>query len=596
MLATQSLFHPGYPTLPGWLPDETFYSLVSRHHRITRNPVARSTSEQLFGRAQSGYQHDFPSSLDAFVERTMGMRGSTREIIREHTIAPYFFPFRGEHDAEDANTAMAGPGIFGLKSRLGILAGRFRANHPLKACAICRREDLDRDHVAYWHLTHQYPGVWICRKHGELLSQSTLKATGVARFQWILPDEAEFSPDTPRISDVASPETFRLALTTLADSAVSLARLPDSFYFDPSRLLRTHHRALDHLGFKTRSGNLRLGAMCRPFLDTVHPLRAIHELRELPANDAEVVSQIGRLLRAPRSGTHPIRHLVFIQWLFGDWETFWRAYQSGPVNAPDVAQGYSTQNARDAKTTDKRISSFLALLKDGQYTVTGAAHRIGIDPKTAMAWAARAGISTPRRAKSLSADIRKRLIHDLRQGRGKQAVATKYDVSIETITTTLRTEVGLHQTWSQARLERRREIARKRWSRIAQRHGATGVKAMRLLAPDIYAWLYRNDRAWLRACNLQFAVEVKRSNNASVNWDARDAALSAQVREVALKISSESGSSSIPLWRLYQAISDLRPLLQSLERLPLTRRAIEMATGRRQRKRNAELFPANSLR
>lgn len=50
-----------------WLPDETLFSLCSRHHRLWGHPHAWQTSLLLFGGRRTGAQHDFPGSLDDLV-------------------------------------------------------------------------------------------------------------------------------------------------------------------------------------------------------------------------------------------------------------------------------------------------------------------------------------------------------------------------------------------------------------------------------------------------------------------------------------------------------------------------------------------------
>jgi hypothetical protein len=290
------------------------------------------------------------------------------------------------------------------------------------------------------------------------------------------------------------------------------------------------------LDLKTKNGSLRLDDIGQSFMAAIRPLRCIRELRALPANEAEAKVQLGRLLRTPRTGTHPLRHLVLIQWLFGDWATFWRAYHNGGtvVAETKTIETPPTTQPERLKTSDQ-VAELLHLLADGGQSISGAARQLGIDPTTAMAWAAKEGISTPRRAKLLLPEIRSGLIAGLRQGRQKEALAKRYGISIQTVTRTLRTEVGLQDDWSQARFARSKAVARLRWGRIAQKYGGSGVKTMRNLAPDTFAWQYRNDRTWLVECNQQFAMDVPRSNNSRVNWDQRDVALSSQVKRIALE-------------------------------------------------------------
>src|SRR3546814_18405991 len=79
-----------------------------------------------------------------------------------------------------------------IKGLLGLPASRIRANHPLKFCFLCLESDRRQSGVAYWHLTHQLPGVWICPAHNCFLLPSTHKATGVGRFLWYLHHNDDF--------------------------------------------------------------------------------------------------------------------------------------------------------------------------------------------------------------------------------------------------------------------------------------------------------------------------------------------------------------------------------------------------------------------
>lgn len=58
--------------MPQWLPDETFFSLVSRYHAVSGNRLAAHTNLALFGVHRGGSQHDFPTHLTNFTTRTEG--------------------------------------------------------------------------------------------------------------------------------------------------------------------------------------------------------------------------------------------------------------------------------------------------------------------------------------------------------------------------------------------------------------------------------------------------------------------------------------------------------------------------------------------
>ena len=144
-----------------WQPGETFFSLCSRHHRFWGHSTSARSAEILFGGRRMGTHHDLPSALDAFVLWTEGRLGAADHLARDHTLLRYYRPFVSATEVDAAVRVMRGPSVAHLKFRLGLLTSRFRADHPLKACASCMRADHVRSGWVYWHMQHQYPGVWI---------------------------------------------------------------------------------------------------------------------------------------------------------------------------------------------------------------------------------------------------------------------------------------------------------------------------------------------------------------------------------------------------------------------------------------------------
>lgn len=575
--------------MPQWLPDETLFSLASRYHALTGNALSSSTCQQLFGSSRFGLQHDFPCRIDDFVCRTEKLLGTETEIIRQHTILPFYLPFRSKSDENDAIASMRGPAIGSMKYRLGILTSRFRANHPLKACPECMAADINAQSIAYWHLSHQYPGVWSCPVHNVALLQSTKKSTGVGRFLWHLPrldllvDSAEAEIDRELL------QIRRQLIGSLTRVVCEYATLPVGFHFDSTVLLKTYLFALHERGFTTTKGRTNFTEIGRAFFNRTEPLRAIRELSALPSNANEASSQLSRLLRVPRSGTHPLRHLLFIQWLFDDWGAFMLAYKRHTLELEE-GRAYPEIAVRKGGVEvkiDPRMNQLLLMIRDGKYAISHAAKQIGIDTATAMVWAAKAGIATPRRPKLLKPEIREELICDLKDGHDKQIVASKFGVSVQTITTTLRTEVGLHQEWLTIRAEHAQSNARTTWDSLLMQNPEAGVKAIRALAPAAYAWLYRNDRAWLRDSAKKHLV-VTRSNNVRLDWVQRDMVLAREVQRVVLQMHERKPGAAIFLWQIYQELPELKAKLDVIGRLPLTRKAISNATGRHKKHEDSE--------
>lgn len=554
--------------LPEWLPDETFFSLASRYHLISGNRLPEHTSLALFGRKRWGYHHDFPNPLGAFVERTSGRMGSVRAIAESRTILPYYLVHRDEVVASDAYSALSEPDAGMLKFRLGLLTSRFRANHPLRACAECMHADERRYGISYWRRRHQFPGVWVCPEHRTPLLICTVKSNGVERFSWV-------SPSKENLNSTSLSELVPQALNRF----LLLSRL--AIAWGESSTSSLDHERLGHL-YRQRaldvSGSLSRMDLAAAYCASIAPLRLIGELAGLPASKEQAQHSINRWLFAPRGATHPIRHLSFIHWLFGDWAAFKDAYQS---IGNDPAEEIPLETAPLILSVDPRRHEVLARLKNGQ-SASQAAREIGLSVQTAISWAAAEGIPTPRRPKVLTEDLYENLVAALASGVDKEDAADAHGVSVTTVTRVLRSEVGLSKRWHQARLLRAQSEARSKWIEAIRVYGILGVKTVRESEPAAYAWLYRNDLAWLS--DQAVLISSARTNNAAVKWEQRDANLAEEVRRVAAELAPEKKGGSIRLWQLYQAIPELKAKLGALPQLPLTRRAIEAATKRRQRK------------
>jgi transposase len=574
------LFDGHIPLLP-WLPDETLFSLCSRLHKLWGSTRAGRTAEILFGSGRTGCHHDFPSGIEFFSRCTGERLGSIEYVAGERTLLRYYRPFISSDDWRAAVSAMSGRSVAHLKYRLGLLTSRFRANHPLKACASCMAEDVESTGWAYWHLPHQFPGMWVCPIHGQALYVSTVKSTGVERFLWHLPQSERLMPA------VATPPDVMRALTSLAQTVVDLVLRSVEAGMLAIRLSQPFLlRRAGELGWVTDGGHLRMALAAKSYLEYCAPLRGIPELSALPSTHAQSVAQLGPLLRGDLSRTHPLRILLAIDWLFGGATQFHDATRLGDGHAAQ-SPGPAKRGCVKNPATSKQRAQVLALVAAGS-SATAAAAQAGVAVATAMAWLASAGVRVPRRPKLLDAKVRARLIKSLRAGMDKAKAAEGYGISQVTVTCVLRTEVGLQSAWHQARYEAAQRAARRSWLNAARRFPGLGTKQLRDLVPGSYAWLYRNDRVWLSE---HVPPKLTRAPaSVRLQWDQRDEQLSTQVRRLVMQLQLANGARPVRLWQLYQAIPELKAKLAQLDRLPLTKRVIEEARARRNFSNRDRLF------
>jgi transposase len=557
--------------LPGWLTDETFFSLASRYHVMAGNRLPEHTSLALFGRKRWGYQQDFPGPLGVFAERTAGQLGSAEEIAQARTVLPFYLSARTAAVSREAYQALTQGQTGSLKFRLGLLTSRFRAHHPLKACPGCMQDDVASHGWAYWHRHHQLPGVWTCCHHVLPLQASSLKSTGVGRFTWLVPDTAALAPTA--VAD-AGHASLR-ALMRFSDLVAGWTSLMAST-LNSAVLARTYQGRIAHL----KPGKHRED-LAKAYCDAIAALRVAPDLSALPAQPAQAVHSINRWVFAPGEATHPLRHLSFIYWLFSSWEDFQESYAHAA--RAEASPPVPTTGAQVVQPSDARKVLVVSGLTEGR-SISSLARKLGITVQTAQSWAAAAGLATPRRAKYLKNERYNALVEDLRQGSDKAELAKAHGISVQTVTRVLRTEPGLSEIWHQIRHQRAQHEARTQWQRAVSECRHLGVQQARSLAPAAYAWLYRNDRAWLQAVS-QAVSPARPDQGPRVNWDQRDIALAHSVQRAAAELFKKhnGGSGQIRLGELCQLVPELKAKLRALDRLPLTRQAIQSVTkkGRR---------------
>lgn len=569
----RSLQLPTARAIDTWRDDETLFSLASRYHWVSCHSTAAQTCLALFGDQRHGSAHDLPSCLDHFVKQTGGMLGDAQQIVSQRTLLPFYLPYRSDRDAAEALAASRGKGVGALKARLGMLASRFRANHPLKACPECMLADAEASGAAHWRLRHQLPGVWLCPTHGTPLLQSNVKANGVGRFQWHLPSQSD-------LKVVAGLQSVPLVLgMRMGACAIETWLLAPSVHYDASRLVSTYRRAAAARHIISAAGRIDTCKLSTAILSVTTPLRSVPEFSALAQSATEASAQFSRILCRSEQPAHPLRHFVVLLALFDEWAVFRSAYENETDHPCDAGRDRSSPPAPFEMHISRKRSAVLKLLSEGK-SVTAAARTADVAVATAMSWAAQSGMQIRRRPKMLKPEVRKQLITALKRGVDKKAIAAALNISIQTVTTTLRTEIGLSRRWHEARFAIAQRSARAAWNEALVEVDRGHSSTIRSAAPAAYAWLYRNDRAWL-ADQLRQRPSAPVVHHLRVDWDERDHALAQRVLDTGLADSESMRRTTIGT--LCQFIPELRPLLGKLLRLPLTAAALQQVTARRRK-------------
>ena len=150
----------------------------------------RQTGLDLFGRTHSYLLYVLPTGMDWLEEATQGHLGAALDIVRHRTVAGAYWPYlslearRQLADCCRLSSSMVGPlsaGGFGPSMKL--------ADHSLRFCECCLRDELQEAGVGSWDIVKQLPGSWVCTRHQQPLH--ILQSNTIA---WRLPDKATSRP------------------------------------------------------------------------------------------------------------------------------------------------------------------------------------------------------------------------------------------------------------------------------------------------------------------------------------------------------------------------------------------------------------------
>lgn len=521
-----------------WLRDETFFSLCSRIHIFNGTCSHSNTSLNLFGTRNGGASHDFPTCIDAFTARSNNYWGNAESIISKHTIAPFFAPFQTRENAQFLLKAMQGNGLGGIKYRLGLHTSRFGAYHPLKACPDCMAADVLNVGVAYWHLTHQYPGVHLCPTHGRLLREYVYKRAWAGRFSWVLPRSELLVP--PNATALTSKD--RDVLLALALTSIQLGERGFDLNLTPHLVTRTYKGVIDLAGKSTATMHA-----VEDFMEFATPLKSLRSFHSLPNTKELASSFLNHLLRKPRGQLHPLRHLTLITWRFGNLDRFLSAY--------DQAQ----------RSEDASISE----IDSGSEP----------PPRSVVTESTPASTATLR-PKVLKAGIRAELIALLQRGAPKADLSIQFGITVSTINKLLRADPVLHSAWQLAHHKELLSQHRNRWLNICEASPGLSPNDLRTQSPSTYAWLYRNDKAWLLAQTA--ALPTGRiGNNSHVDWIARDNALELLIRERLREVFGQEEGLELTRMQLFTLVPSLPIALQRKGRYDETRNLLSTVLNHR---------------
>ncbi len=494
--------------------------------------VGRSVYRTFFGTETGRAVFDLPGRIDALLSNLpSGHQYTPERILYEHTQLSYYVPFLPPERVDCVEWAMRaaeGNTIHGL---LGLRSSRISLTQPFRYCPDCAETDHDSHGDSYWHRVHQLPGTWVCATHGTVL-QEYRTLSSFPPYDFISLSRLRRLPLQTEPA-ICAEENGRELKRLADDTSCLLANR-----IRPTGLPSIHERYRYHLhrnGWMQTSTRIRMSDARRAFY--------AHFGTSLLARLGCTLPQckdgwLERLLRKPRTASHPLHHLLVLQFLGASVLDFFEERELHLKIPPAAVVEEQTRNPDGRKSSPERKSRdprwekrLVDLVQNTNRSLRSIAEALAVDPRTVQRHARRLGVW---RNEWTTWD--------------KVAPATKQ----------ANATAG------------RREKYRAQWLSLQERNPESGITALRKRAPAAHAFLYRTDRTWLDAHRP--SPRNARVQPSRVNWPGRDLELRDRAVEVLATLRKSSGR---PVWirrsTILRQMGRTSEFFSNRDRLPKTR-------------------------
>lgn len=301
-------------------PDELLYSAFARYHINVGNIDLLDTLEELFGKRTIVPNIYLGSNLDYLCDE-LGGQYNSNELIDNHTIFPFYkFFLPSDRQIEIINNMKFG-NCEGIYASLGFSSGGICKKGGIQYCIECVQSDIKKYGEPYIHREHQLQGILVCPHHGTILStyKSNIKNSINSRLEYIRFTEVELNNESGRNDiDETIIENYD-QLNKLSRMAYKLLSCNFS-NIDRNDVLNSYRNLLYEKGFMSINERIHHNDLYHEFLSFYgHDFLNLLECNIDKNYDYNWLKVITR--RSKRT-SHPIRHLLLINFLIGDVDLF----------------------------------------------------------------------------------------------------------------------------------------------------------------------------------------------------------------------------------------------------------------------------------
>lgn len=550
-------------------PDELLYSVFARYHICSGNISPKMTIEELFGKRTVRSVWDLPANIDALL-RQLGPYWNAEELIKNHTMYPYYAPFLFPEQAKEVKKSMLdSKKVSTIHTRTGVTASNVKIKSNFWVCNDCISEDIDTYGETYWRRVHQAPGVFICPNHKSILEETNIstKAQNQHEFIVAIPQVKRTKPDLKGINN----KEFQL----LSEIATATETLLNNLYLQntDNTIRLKYMELLKRNDYASMNNMVKRDRLYKNFQEkfTDSSLVLLQSLVNYKESD-----WLTMIFQKHRKSFHPLRHILIMIFLEIDLDQLFGVKQYLPFgNGPWLCLNSVCSNYKKPVITNltitvcydtrKTVGTFhcdcgFIFSRRGPDQSKEDLYRIGTIKEYGDTWKRKLtqlvndGISLTEIAKKMNAD---------------RATIKKYAAELE-----------LNVTWKQPKLIKKnnRPLAdfktqldqrKNKWLTLQVENPEKLKTELRKMVPDVFAFLYKNDRNWLN--NNSPVNKRKQPLNQRVDWEKRDNELLESVREFVQNWDIDvERPTRISVTSIGRKLNDISLLQKKADKLPNT--------------------------
>ena len=546
------------PYIPPYVEEELLFSWVARLHFLNARSNSRETLMDFFGSRTAIPSADLPCRLQAFVDRTaaFGPFQTVAQVLGSATLFPYHRLFLSAQQSERAAAMMAGTRGEGLKIAMGLVANGFSASTTLKTCEKCSRMHWETSGCMPWLRVHQLPGVHVCPIHKEWLRIHVMQSEQTHRQLLRMPVKALNATEGS-----GDPKSCLLKLALLSNEAIRTLADPPS----PTARQRAYLEGLRVNGLAHR-GKARWSDLSQAVLESYASFDGMPLKQRLLSSTNSPLRWTRDLCQRPDRSMHPICHLLLIGFLFGSVKRFLSVAADGCVESTMLFAGGGMHIAPEKLKQHQPDFAF-----DNAMSCRAVALQTGLSVTTVVSRRRALGIPISERRKVITPDKLAEVKKLVLNGQPVQEISRTLQISASSVYRALAAlPIIASERRSQACLAEQTRH-RERWAHEQSANKAAGTNELRLVAGATYAWLYRNDREWLKSNKPSIKSGAHSGSGPSlrVDWHLRDCQLSDAVSAEARKVRASKGGRRQSATALLRVAAGGTSARRNLQKLPI---------------------------